>query len=260
MRSMTQPAKKKIERFYAEEAAKQMGKNWVFEADQEHPDFLINEDGQKFGLEVRELFTGTHNKSGSVMKQGESHTQKLINQIRGQYESSTNIPLNVKFAGNLDDETMSQVLPLLIAEGFDTKPVHHHIVLDTGKGLRVHVTKMADRTEWYNVMDRVGWVDQNPVQHIASAIEEKAKELPRYIETAGSDIRLLLVANRMNNSGKLMLPNKTTVDTKGFKAVYFYSYPETITILRSGLGITILQFLSRLLNVLPNQTREKSQK
>lgn len=56
------------------------------------------------------------------------------------------------------------------------------------------------------------------------------KKLARYREAAGPDIRLLLVADRICNSGKLMLDEGTALDVQGFQVVYFFSYPESVTI------------------------------
>jgi hypothetical protein len=47
---------------------------------------------------------------------------------------------------------------------------------------------------------------------------------------AGPDIRLLLVADRIHNSGKLMLDDTAALDTEGFQVVYFFPYPEEVII------------------------------
>jgi hypothetical protein len=97
----------------------------------------------------------------------------------------------------------------------------------------VHVTK-ALRPDWYNVNDRVGFVDRTAHGIIADAIAKKANELTRYKESAGSDIRLLLVADRISNSGKLMLDKGAQFDFHGFNAVYLFPYPEDAMVLESA--------------------------
>jgi hypothetical protein len=82
------------------------------------------------------------------------------------------------------------------------------------------------------VNDRVGFVDCNPHAIIAARIAEKAGNLPRYKEAAGCvDIRLLLVADRISNSGKLTLDEKAQFDLHGFGEVYLFSYPENVIVL-----------------------------
>jgi hypothetical protein len=101
------------------------------------------------------------------------------------------------------------------------------LVIDQGDGLRLHVTK-AFRPEWFSVNHRVGWVDRNPLPIITDAIKKKSNELERYGAAAGPDIRLLLVADRIQNSGKLMLDDTIVLDTQGLQAVYLFPYPESV--------------------------------
>jgi hypothetical protein len=87
------------------------------------------------------------------------------------------------------------------------------------------------------VNDRVGFVDRNPRKIIAAKIEKKAKELTRYRHAAGSDVRLLFVADRLQNSGKLMLEEQPAFDFHGFQAVYFFPYPESVVILDDAIAL-----------------------
>jgi hypothetical protein len=227
---LTRLAKKNRERFFVEETARSLEKTWSFGEDREHPDFVITEDGRQFGLEVCEIFMGPQGRGGSDMKAKESASQHSVNALRLEYEAIANIPLGVKFVGDMSAANMAAVVPALVAADLPSKPIAYHFEIDTGKGLRVHVTK-ALRPDWYSINDRVGWVDRNPHKIIADAIEKKADELTRYKESAGSDIRLLLVADRILNSGKLLLEERGVFDFHGFQAVYFFPYPEAAIIL-----------------------------
>lgn len=221
--------KKQHERFLVEEAAKLMGKTWTLGPDREGPDFLVTEGKQKFGLEVSEVFTGQKIRTGSKMKKKESKTRKTIDALRTEYEKITNIPLRVQFVGDLRTENMAKVVPALAAEDFASKPILHHVKFDLDDGFSVHATK-ALRTDWFSVNDRIGWVNRDPIQCIADAVKKKCKKLPQYKESVGSDVRLLLVANRISNSGKLMLKEQAVLeDTRGFRVVYFFSYPDSVT-------------------------------
>jgi hypothetical protein len=227
---MTRPSKKDRERFMVCEAAKSLGKTWRFGDEREHPDFVVFEGTEQFGLEVSEIFIGPQSRAGSALKQRESRTQRIVNELRLQYEAAANIPLNVRFVGKLDVENVALVIPELIAGDIPSKPIGHRFVIDTGMGLRVHVTK-SFRPDWYSINERVGFVDRNPQSIIADAIQKKSKELSRYVEAAGPDVRLLLVADRIHNSGKMMLEEPAVFDLRGFRAVYFFPYPEPASIL-----------------------------
>lgn len=230
---MTRPLQKEGERFFAERAAELLGKRWCLGPDREHPDFIVTEGAQQFGLEVCEIFTGQQNDVGSHMKRKESETQRAVNALRRKYESKENIALIVKFVGDMCNENMAAVLPDLDAINLSTKPFGHHdiIKLDEGKAkLRVHITR-ALQANWFCVDDRVGWVDCDPIDRIAKEIEKKSKKLPRYKECTGlDDIRLLIFANRIMNSGKLLLEDRATLEVRGFQVVYFFSYPEKVTV------------------------------
>ncbi len=60
----------------------------------------------------------------------------------------------------------------------------------------------------------------------AAEIEKKSKKLPQYKAVAGDDIRLLLVADRIKNSGKIAPQAEDAFDFHGFKSVYLYPHPE----------------------------------
>lgn len=229
---MTRMSKKKSERFFAEEAAKHLGKSWDLGADRERPDFIITEGTEKFGLEVSEVFAGRTGRSGSIRKLAESENQRAINSLRKKYETSVDTPLRVQLVGTLSAGNIESILLRLIAEDFPSKPIQHHIVIDTDNGLRAHVTK-ALRSDWFSVNDRVGWVTHAPNNEIANAIKAKSSDLSEYRAAAGDDVRLLLVANRFNNSGKLLLEQPTAFDLNGFRMVYFFSYPENVVILEN---------------------------
>ncbi len=78
---------------------------------------------------------------------------------------------------------------------------------------------------------RAGWVNRNPADRITKEIEKKSGKLPRYKKCTGlDDIRLLVVANRIMNSGKLSLQKHPALDLRGFHVVYFLSYPESVTV------------------------------
>jgi hypothetical protein len=236
---LTRPLQKKRERFFAEQAMRLMGEDWNLGDDnREHPDFIVTGRSQQFGLEVTQIFIGAQSDAGSTLKANESKTQRAITVLQREYEAIENVSLIVKFVGNMEAENLATVVPALVAQDLPSKPTCYHFVHDTTIAhpararLRVHITK-ALSPNWYSVNDRVGFVDRNPHGIIADAIAKKANELTQYKEAAGSDVRLLLIADRISNSGKLMLDDGEQFDLHGFKAVYLFPYPEDVIILDS---------------------------
>jgi len=162
-----------------------------------------------------------------------------VNALQREYEAIANIPLIVKFVGYMDADNLATVVPALVAHDLPSKPTCYHFVHDTTVAhpartrLRVHVTK-ALRPDWYSVNDRVGFVDRNPHGIVAARIAKKAAELTRYKDAAGGDVRLLLVANLVNNSGMLTLNERAKFDLHGFSAAYLFPYPENVIVLNSA--------------------------
>jgi len=235
---MTQSSQKVAERFIAEEAAKALGKEWCLGSDRENPDFIVTEDGNQFGLEVVEIFTGPQDKHGAHKKKAESETQKVVNALRAEYERNDDTPLIVKFVGDMRRENLEAVVPTLHELNHSAKPFGHQDRFEVDNGpakLSVYVTRAIEHSNWFCVNDRAGWVDRNPIERITEAINSKAERLPRYREGAGlDDIRLLVVANRRMNSGKLRLEECPALDLRGFQVVYFFSYPEGVSVFERG--------------------------
>lgn len=185
----------------------------------------MTDGAQQFGLEVSEVFKGTRHSSGSKLRKKESHIQKGIDELRGEYEAIEKLPLRVGFVGNMNAENTAAIVPALVAMGLSKRPVGYREIRDFGDGLRMHVTR-AFVAQWFRANDSVGWVDHDPTARIIYEIEKKSANLPRYMEAAGPDVRLLIVADHTRNSGMLSLRVPAAMDLRGFRAVYFYPYPE----------------------------------
>ncbi len=224
---------KRLERFYVEEAAKLLVKTWDIE-DHERPDFIVTEGEQKFGLEVRQIFKGKKGRKGSQLRKNEAEKQRAIDALRHEYEGKEDLQLVVKFLGNMCDENMKKVVPKLLEMNLSNKPIQYQenftVEIEPWgpTPLNIYVTR-AFRPRWYSVDDGVGWVDRNPIKSIKKAVKKKSKNLTSYKLSSGlDDIRLLIVADRIKNSGKLELVEKPELNTRGFQFVYFFSYPESV--------------------------------
>ena len=95
--------------------------------------------------------------------------QQTIDALRREYEQFENIPLWVRFVGDVRDETLATVVPALLAQDFPSKAIGAQIIIDEDRGLRVYATK-AFRPDWFSVNDRVGWVDRNPEKRIVEVV------------------------------------------------------------------------------------------
>ena len=195
---------------------------------------MITEGDITFGLEVSELFAGPVRKGGAVRKIKESLHQQTIDRYRNSYEREAGISLRVQILGTIDDRVMKELVQELLTHDFASWKPGTQFEFRLNTHFKVHVTK-AFRGEWFRVDDRVGWVNSDPLPVIQEGVAKKAENLQWYQHFVGHDVRLLLVANRLHASGKLKLVKKeASVDTLGFRAVYFFSYPENVTVFTAG--------------------------
>jgi hypothetical protein len=113
---MTRQTQKSRERFFAEQAIRALGKDWIILPDErENPDFVVADGEHRLGLEVVSVFTGDKGSTGSSMKKSESVMQRSINALRDQYEASAKAKLHVRFVGKIDPATVANVVSSLIA-------------------------------------------------------------------------------------------------------------------------------------------------
>jgi hypothetical protein len=231
---MTRRSQKDEERFFAERAAEALHESWCLLSG-ETPDFIVKADQLSFGLEVSQVVTGPRGVFGSLMMMNEGHIRRTIDKLRREYETHEGITLNVGFSGNSFGD-LSRIVPALIEADFGSREIGDQVAVSVGQGLHAWVMR-AFHPEWYRLEDRVGLVDQDPATRLQETIHEKAGKLPMYQAAAGKDVRLLLVANRLRNSGKMILRDISSMNLAGFSAVYFYSYPDSIVVLEEDAGI-----------------------
>jgi hypothetical protein len=235
MADVTRTSKKTFERVFVDHAARLLGRSWITgDVDREEPDFIVSEGNWQFGLEVTQIFVGAKEVGGgSFAKWTESANQRAMNELRKQYEASTGgIVLDVQI-NNLNNADVAPIVRALIAEDFASKPDFHRFCIDLGDGLIVHARK-GGRGDWISLGDRVGWVTRDSSSIISERVSQKALKLPAYQAAVGNDVRLLVVADRIMNSGKLDLEGSHDLELHGFRAVYFCSYPETVTTFGDG--------------------------
>ena len=217
------------------------------------PDFIVHEGAHTFGLEVQKVFKGSSSQNrGSALKRDQSETQRRIDRMRQQYEDvAENIPLYVKFLDSPDEDRIDRIIDELRNMNLREKdfPYHEDFVVDQDSGpLKIFVSRLPDgwgrdrlsRPDWFSVADAGGWVEKGP-QKILEAIAEKSKKVLRYRENVAADlrlknpqdadIRLMLIADHMWGFGQVDICDDAAGDLGGFNEVYFFSFPEKVTLL-----------------------------
>jgi len=221
-------ADKVQERIYAEKAATLLTANWMLVDIPEPLDFEIRTPTEKFGLEVRQIFVDAEVSYGSPAKYSEAKTLHTVSHLAKRYYESGGPPLSAKFRGILSSANSGAVLKCMIASA----PAYPGPVTTLeAPQVKVYMRRLPSSfvrySRWTFVNDKVGWLRRVSTPELQHAINRKAGNLALY-KRKYDNIDLLLVADRMFNSGKLILGGLPTLSNPGFRNIYFMSYTESI--------------------------------
>lgn len=222
---MTRKSQKNQELDFVETASSLLGLHWQIECGAEPPDFKIAEGGSEFGLEVTQVFKGQGGKGGSELKKSESFNTKRVNNLRVQYEKVSSVQLRVKFLGNLNTPDIAKTVQLLIDQNFEGRDYGQNVEIKSIAGLKI-VAHRAFGQNWSFINDGVGWVVPNGALQVQNAISAKVAQLKKCKLRVGQISKILVVADRLANSGKLLLDGGVRFDFLPFAEAYFLSYPD----------------------------------
>ena len=216
------------ERIYAEAAAKLLSADWLLVDIPEPLDFEVRNGAERFGLEVRQVFVDTEASFGSASKRGESKNARAVSALAKRYYTSGGSPISVKFLGAIS-MVEAQALTESMVAAAPTYP-GPNVELEA-QGVKVFMTPLpaswSNYSRWAFVNDKVGWLKEVTATDLQNAVNRKQANLPLY-KKKYENIELLLVADRIFNSGKLVEAHHLAVINPGFRAIYFMSYPESI--------------------------------
>lgn len=217
------------ERIYAETAAQLLGVNWSFGEITEPLDFEVQAADERFGLEVRQVFVDTEATFGSPSRRAEGENQSRIRDIASQYYSQGGRPLSVQFLGPLMDAEIQPLVECMLHKA-PLSPFQTNTI-SVGR-VKAFLTAVPDilgnYQRWVYVDDRVGWVREITNEDLQHAVDRKKDKLGLYLAKYPI-IDLLLVADRTVNSGRMSSAGSLSVQNPGFRAIYFLSYPESVT-------------------------------
>ena len=221
------------ERIFVDEAMKLLGVEWQIIDEGESPDFGINDNGEEFGLEVRQVFVDEVVGSGSSAKKLESDQQRLIQIISTTYYKNQYAPLHVQFAGTIAKHDVKNIVEILAKSRpkyFGPESLLEFEKVSVGE-LVLYLKPLPPSFEkysrWISVSSRVGWVSEISSSSLQSAVDSKAAKLPSYKVKYEKNV-LLLVADRTYNSGRLAGSCPIKLLNPGFHKIYFMSRLESI--------------------------------
>lgn len=219
---------KSLEIIYAKKTCELLGESWKVEPSPNEvnwPDLIVTTELGKFGLEVREIYLDESSK-GSTKKANEKNNLKSIKNLADAYYKANCSSIKADLLGEIGHH--DKLLNAIIREVPQLSELEQKRI-EPYNGCVIHVLRLPDQLgeykRWNYVSDKVGWVSNIDKDFIDSAIVGKAKNLPKYARNI-LDVRLLLVSDRIFNSGKARLKDDITCHTRGFNNVYYLSYPE----------------------------------
>lgn len=231
---MTREIQKQTEILYAENLSKDMGYDWIVEVppnEDDWPDLLIKTAHDKFGLEVRDMYVDESRK-GSIEKRDESFRRDLLSELSVKYYAEKNVPILLNIRGPFNKDSVDKILEYLLTTEFQEWITIEHDIIINSKKTTLFIERLpssfGDYSYWKCMDDSFGWVERITEDKIEMIIKEKSLNIDKYKKNV-SNVSLLIVSNRIYNSGKLLLEKSRKVNTYGFGKVFFYMHPlETI--------------------------------
>jgi len=219
---------------FAEQASRLLEERWKIK-DFERPDFIIEGPQSKFGLEVTENFIGSVTKKGSFLARGEADRNRKLQNLKKKclekfpYVAGWSVNY-VSLNGDISERGMfdwlathsyGDSIPESSIELFDFLPRSRIRQLVA----RIYISD-GYSTDWHYVNDTCGWVHVAN-ENFQTRIDEKAIQVPTYKKVI-SDIRLLVVADALQNSQKASITPEFIPEFRGFNTIYYLYNPVWI--------------------------------
>jgi hypothetical protein len=227
---MTRPIQKNEEQRYAKRASELLMENWCISQpnnELDWPDLLIKNGDQEFGLEIRKVFKD-EKKGGSPSRTGESSRKKQLQCSATEYYKAFSCSVKVQLNG---DPGNPCELAKIIGDEAKKLGVWEQVKVHLSNHRWMYVRRLPDEFQqykkWVLLSDAVGWVGILSSKDLQKAIDMKAKKLPRYRRNV-EQVRLLLVCDHFQNSGKTSFTETEKLNKKEFDRIYFMSYPDKI--------------------------------
>lgn len=240
MPSRKHARQKDEEIYFAMEFAKRAGLNWLVRASSseiDSPDLMVATPDGEFGLEHTQVFVGGRPRAeGSSLRGAEARRADRGKAILEECERTLNATLHIRFSSpvyqheptktfEFDRLSNGEIADAICSLPLAAASLGENLASSQFDRCKIWV-KRAHRSRWEFIQDGVGFVVTQGSMAVQAAVADKSEKLVKYRAGGLSDVRLLVIANRIRNSGKLMLPDGAEIDRLGFNRVYFFSYPD----------------------------------
>lgn len=233
---MTREKQKQSEALYAANLSKDMSYGWIVDVpfnEDDWPDLMITtSSNDKFGLEVRDMYVDDSSK-GSIEKGNESFRHKLLKKLSVEYYAKRGVPILLDIRGPFYNESVGKILDYLLSVKLQEWVHTEHDIIIHNKKTRLFIERLpsdfGQYCYWKCMDDNIGWVERITEDKIEKIVKEKSIHIDKYRKNV-SNVSLLIVANRIYNSGKMLLEKSREINTCGFDKVYFYMHPIKVVV------------------------------
>ena len=221
--------KKMRERHFLEAFLKHSNQTFENIVDHEGPDFILERDGIRLGVEVTLVYRD-EGPVGSLLKKNESQSEGFLQRLADAYYLSGGLPLSLmtNFSAWPTTKDIPRLVEKLKANYPEVGAAEREVeVDDTGTYyLRALPDRFGDYKVWQCANVSVGWVGVLEKGSIESRIASKARKLSAYRRCVETN-HLLIVINQMRGSGMVNLPDTLgKLDGCGFDEVHVFTYPH----------------------------------
>ena len=218
------------ERIYMEAANNLLGNLWNDIVNRESPDFSALRADTRIGIEVTTIYRSGTTERGSPAKARESVGARELQEIAREYYSNGGSPISVQVLGSISAKHARDTISSCL-RNHRREEAWNRKKYSLDHGIKLYVTdipeEFPDYERWELVDDHVGHVSTASVEDLQAAIDKKGSRLRSYLQKF-QEIDLLIVADRMYRSGKLLPPESPRISNPGFANIYFLSYPDEI--------------------------------
>jgi hypothetical protein len=240
--------KKQRERFLLDRFLEQQGvmPEAVQPLNPPDPDFLIDLDGRRLGIELTEVFIRSKEPNqhpqpaeGPLLQVVESISDLIVSKARQSYFKTDN-PLvlsTIVFSSRMTlDRNKSDHIAELIADTIRDISSRNSSIEDWKPGLHdplyesvafIHICKVPESRFARWTVARPGIVATLTVKHLQDRIDAKAKKIHGYKKNKNiEEIWLLMVADRRRPSQKLLRPSDLPLESlsRPFARTFYYCY------------------------------------
>lgn len=226
-----QMASKAIERVHLESFLKSVGCNYSKIDERESPDFIVYSASRSFGVEVTQIFKDNSRK-GSKKKTVESMRDKFLAGLADEYYRQEGCAIALKGKiWTLPDQSNRQKLLQKLHEFVHHKPWECSEILVESvnkKYAKLFVTRLPDSVKrydrWICMNNSIGWVRSLDKKSLEAIIQKKSENIQTYRNVV-NNVVLLIVADRIKESGMLQWDDKEMCSNHGFISVYLHVFP-----------------------------------